>query len=66
MAVAAAARPGLPPARPRMVVERYVDSKTGLLVREQNRRAKKEYFRFNELPRRDRFFRKDRKVPAIE
>jgi len=66
MATAVATRPGSPPERPRLVVERFVDSKTGLLVRERNPRARKEYFRFNQLPRRDRFFRKDSKVPVIE
>ncbi len=65
METAAASRPGPLRRRPRRVVERFVDSRTGLLVRERNPRARKEYFRLGALPRRDRFFRKNRKVPPI-
>jgi penicillin-binding protein 1B len=66
METAVATRPTALPGRPRGVVERFVDTKTGLMVRERNPRARKEYFRFSQIPRRDRFFRRDRKVPVIQ
>ncbi len=59
------ARPPRPRPRPEGVMTLYVDSKTGLLVREANPRAHPELFRRGALPRRDRFWRYDRDLPVI-
>lgn len=65
MTAAAAARPAHAVARPRTVVELFVDERTGLLVRERNRHARKELFRQGALPPRDRFWRSDAAVPVV-
>ncbi len=51
--------------RPPLVVDRYVDSETGLLVRDFNPRAMREVFREDVLPPRDRFWRIDTDVPVV-
>jgi len=65
MRSAVGARPPSELRRPRKVVERHVDPKTGLLVRERNRRAEPELFRRGALPPRDRFWRSDDSVPVV-
>lgn len=47
------------------VVELWLDSATGLLVRERNPRAVREIFRRGATPRRDRFWRSDDPVPVV-
>jgi penicillin-binding protein 1B len=51
--------------RPPLVVDRYVDAETGLLVRSFNPRAMREVFREDVLPPRDRFWRADEDVPVV-
>lgn len=62
-AVAIRPRRGYPP--PEGLVERWVDQRTGLLVRSSNRHARKEWFRRGVVPRRDRFWRADPASPII-
>jgi penicillin-binding protein 1B len=66
MATAAVTRPVSDPSRPSDVVTRWIDPRTGLLVRERHARARQEIFRKGALPRRNRFWRADRAVPVIE
>ncbi len=65
MEAAVAAYPMVDTDPPVNIVERYVDRRTGLLVRERNPRAVSEYFRRGVLPPRDRVFRRDRPVPPV-
>jgi penicillin-binding protein 1B len=65
MAAAVPARPARSLARPPGVVERYVDPKTGLLVRSFSPRARKELFRQTGLPPRDRFWRSESPVRVV-
>jgi membrane carboxypeptidase/penicillin-binding protein len=65
METAVVAHPAQEAAPPVNIVEKYVDRRTGLLVRERNPRAVQEYFRRGALPPRDRFFRRDRPVPPV-
>jgi len=65
MQTAVPARPTHRVEMPRRVVRRYVDSRTGLLVRESNRRARSEVFHKKALPRRDRFWRVDPSAPVL-
>ncbi len=65
MESAANAYPGEEPDPPVSIVEQYVDQRTGLLVRERNPRAVREFFRRGALPPRDRFFRRDQPVLPI-
>jgi len=65
MEVAVPARPARKLELPRGIVERYVDPRTGLLVRSFNVRARKELFRQVAQPARDRFFRSDSPVPVV-
>jgi len=65
MADAVRARPPAKLSVPRNIVERPINPDTGLLVRERNRRSKKELFHRGALPRRDRFWRIDRAVPIV-
>ncbi|MCP3981719.1 MAG: hypothetical protein GY716_20655 [bacterium] len=51
--------------RPREVVERHVDTTTGLLVREFNADSRPELFRRGALPERDRFWRVDQAIPVV-
>jgi penicillin-binding protein 1B len=51
--------------RPPLVVDRYVDAGTGLLVRSFNPRARLDVFREDALPPRDRFWRWDDDVPVV-
>ena len=53
------------PPRPRDIVEKMIDTRTGLLVRDFNPRARRALFREGALPRRDRFFRRDEPVPVV-
>ena len=59
------ARPPRTVERPEGIVDHWVDPKTGLLVRPSNRRARAEIFRRGAVPRRDRFWRADEKVPVV-
>jgi penicillin-binding protein 1B len=59
------ARPGLPGNTPRGIIEAWVDPDSGLRVGSGKRGASKEVFRRGTLPRRDRFWRRDRAVPVI-
>jgi penicillin-binding protein 1B len=65
MTAAVPARPVSSVGVPRRIVKRYIDSRSGLLVRERNRKAKEEIFRPGALPPRDRFWRSDRAVPVV-
>lgn len=65
MEAAVAAYPGAEPEPPANIVERFVDRRTGLLVREKNLRGVREYYRRGALPPRDRFFRRDRPVQPV-
>ena len=51
--------------RPLRVVDRYVDAESGLLVRSFNPRARRDVFREDALPPRDRFWRIDEDVPVV-
>jgi penicillin-binding protein 1B len=62
---AAKARPPLAHDAPKGIIEAYIDTKTGLLVRERNKNAREEVFRRGATPRRDRFWRIDNAVPVI-
>jgi membrane carboxypeptidase/penicillin-binding protein len=50
---------------PAGVFDAWIDSRTGLLVRERNRHAHLEWFRRGAQPRRDRFWRLDDPVPVV-
>ena len=65
MTEAVPARPDRPVKMPHGIVERYVDPRTGLLVRDFNRRARKELFRLGAQPPRDRFWRADKPTPVV-
>jgi penicillin-binding protein 1B len=65
MREAVLARPPKKLDRPGGVVERWIDPATGLLVRERNKNARLELFRRSVLPKRDRFWRRDRPAPAL-
>jgi penicillin-binding protein 1B len=65
MAEAVPARPARTMKTPSGLVERYVDPRTGLLVRSFGPRARKELFRKAALPPRDRFWRADSPVPVV-
>jgi membrane carboxypeptidase/penicillin-binding protein len=65
MEQALVARPRRELDRPRNVVERHINPRTGLLVRETNNSARLELFRRGALPRRDRFWRLDRPIPVV-
>jgi len=62
---AVGAWPAEPPERPAGIVELFVDTETGLLVRERNPRSRKELFRRGARPRRDRFWRIDRPAQVV-
>ncbi len=62
---AAATRAPEQRSRPEGIVELWVDSRTGLLVRSRNPHARKEWFRSDTTPRRDRFWRADPESPVI-
>ncbi len=66
MLAAVPARPPRTLDRPRDIVERYVDSTTGLLVRERHRHAVLERFRRGALPPRDRFWRRDTPLSVVK
>lgn len=55
-----------PAARPEEVVPRWVDSRSGLLVRSRNPRAVEELFLESALPPRDRWWRSDEPVRVVE
>jgi penicillin-binding protein 1B len=65
MAAAVRLRPKRELDRPRNVVERFINPRTGLLVREKSGDARLELFRRGALPRRDRFWRIDRAIPVV-
>jgi penicillin-binding protein 1B len=65
MAAAVFARPPRTVAAPRAIVERWVDPRTGLLVRSFNSQARREVFRRSALPPRDRFWRTDSPAPVV-
>ena len=65
MEKAARARPPRPNRRPAGVVTRYIDPKTGLLVRSFRPGAEAEVFRRGALPTRNRFWRDDEAEPVI-
>lgn len=65
MEKAVPARPDFAPRRPARILELYIDTTTGLLVRARNPDARLELFRRGALPRRDRFWRIDEPVPAL-
>lgn len=52
--------------RPADIVTLYVDRRSGLLVRSSNRHGEAELFRREVIPRRDRFWRRDPKVPTLQ
>ncbi len=60
------ARPTFQVERPGEVVERWVDTTTGLLVREGRSDARPELYRKGTLPARKRWWRIDAPMPAIE
>ncbi len=62
---AAKARPGHSVDRPRGVVVRRVDPRSGLLYGSGSRRGRQELFLDDALPRRNRFWRRDREMPVI-
>jgi penicillin-binding protein 1B len=51
--------------RPELVVDRYVDGSSGLLVRSWSSNARLDVFREDALPPRDRFWRLDDDVPVV-
>ena len=59
------ARPARSLTVPEAIVEKYVDPRTGLLVRSTHSRALRELFHRYELPPRDRFWRTDRSLPPV-
>jgi penicillin-binding protein 1B len=65
MAEAVPARAARTMTTPAGLVERYIDPRTGLLVRSFNPRASRELFRKSALPPRDRFYRKDSALPVV-
>jgi membrane carboxypeptidase/penicillin-binding protein len=65
MSAAVPARPKRPLPRPREIVERTIDTRTGLLVRSFGPRARSEIFRKSALPPRNRFWRADSEVPVV-
>lgn len=65
METAAGARPGHEITRPRGVVVHRVDTRSGLLYGANSRRGREELFRDGALPRRNRFWRRDRAMPVI-
>jgi membrane peptidoglycan carboxypeptidase len=62
---ASSARPPRTVERPENVVVRRVDPETGLLVSRRSRKGHDELFRLQALPRKDRFFRRDRPEPVV-
>jgi len=65
MILAVPARPQRETKRPKQVVQRSVDTESGLLVREGKRGSRRELFRKGKLPPRGRFWRADRTVPVV-
>ena len=59
------ARPRRSVARPEGIVSLWVDTETGLLVRQTNKRARPELFRRGSQPRRDRFWRVAEAMPVV-
>jgi len=59
------ARPRGRTERPKQIVERSVDTDSGLLVRDGKRGSRRELFRKGKLPPRNRFWRADREVPVV-
>jgi penicillin-binding protein 1A len=53
-------------ARPRQIVERWIQVDTGLLVSRSRSGTERELFRRRALPPKRRLFRKDRPLPLIE
>jgi penicillin-binding protein 1B len=53
------------PERPKGVVTRYVDPRNGLLVRPRSGKGREEVFRSDAMPRRKRFWRRDRPEAII-
>jgi len=66
MARAVLARPPYAVERPDNVVERWVQAKTGLLVRPGREGARPELYREGDLARRKRWWRPDAPMPVIE
>jgi len=66
MASAVPARPPYTVERPDGVVERWVQEKTGLLVRPGREGARPELYREGDLARRKRWWRPDAPMPVIE
>ena len=66
MAGAVPARPPYTVARPDGVVERWVQERTGLLVRPGREGARPELYREGDLARRKRWWRPDAPMPVIE
>ena len=62
---AVAARPGHDVSKPRGVVVRRVNPRSGLLYGRNSKRGREELFRSQALPRRNRFWRRDREMPVI-
>jgi len=62
---AVGARPGHDVSRPRGVVVRRVSTHSGLLYGRGSNRGREELFRNDALPRRNRFWRRDREMPVI-
>jgi membrane peptidoglycan carboxypeptidase len=62
---AARARPGHDVPRPRGVVVRRVNPRNGLLYGSDSKRGREELFRGDALPRRNRFWRRDREMLVI-
>jgi len=59
------ARPGYDVDQPRGVVVRRVNPRNGLLYGNESSRGREELFRNDALPRRKRFWRRDREMPVI-
>ena len=59
------ARPGYDVSKPKGVVVRRVSPRSGLLYGRNSRRGHEELFRTDALPRRNRFWRRDREMPVI-
>ena len=59
------ARPGHDVSQPRGVVVRRVSTRSGLLYGRDSSRGREELFRSAALPRRNRFWRRDREMPVI-
>jgi len=62
---AAGARPGHEVSKPRGVIARRVNPRNGLLYKRGSNRGREELFRTDALPRRNRFWRRDREAPVI-